>query len=426
MSIEPTEPAGTHVQAIDAAVAGGGNTAESLPPSAAASTDANAAGGGTALHADAVAVAIGTVHEGHHIDPPRDPGATDLVLGHVASATDWRMPESAFAVVAGPGRQKPATRAYYSAQAARTELYSAAHAMLATRDAGGVLQRQPSKEESSRERTVQRIIQLAFAINVVLFLLKVAAAAYSGSVAVIGSAIDSSMDVFSGSILFVAARIASKRDPVRFPVGKTRLEPLAIVIFACVMCMAALQLFVAAAQDIIAGVAEGPGVLVIDALPLAALAAAVVSKSAVLCLSCRYRSSSASIEALQKDAVNDVVTNAAAILAVVVASRVSAAWWLDPAFGMALACMIVATWSVTIKEFVYALSGETGAQALRLRPPLAAYHGSSSPPLPPAADPETVSQLIFLAANHDKRVTHVESLVAYHVGTNVIVEVNPR
>ena len=336
-------------------------TARPRPPSAAANTDANTAAGGTALHDNAVAIAVGSAHEGHHVHPTRGSDSTDLVVGHVASATDWRMPESAFTLVTSPSRQTPAARAYYRAQTARTELYSAAHAMLAKRDAGGVLQRQPSKEESGRERTVQRIIQLAFAINVVLFLLKVAAAAYSGSVAVIGSAIDSSMDVFSGSILFVAARIASKRDPVRFSVGKTRLEPLAIVIFACVMCMAALQLFVAAVQDVIAGVAEGPAVLVIDALPLAALAAAVVSKSVVLCLSCRYRSSSASIEALQKDAANDVVTNAAAILAVVVASRVSAAWWLDPAFGMALACMIVATWSVTIKEFVYALSGETGA-----------------------------------------------------------------
>lgn len=278
-----------------------------------------------------------------------------------AGATDWRPPAPAFAPVAEPSRQTAAVRAYYGAQAARSASYAAARALLTHRDAGGVRRQGLTDDEIANERFARRIVNLTFGINVALFLLKIAAAAYSGSVAVIGSAIDSSMDVFSGSILFVAARIASKRDPVRFPVGKARMEPLAIVIFTCVMCMAALQLFVAAVENILEGVAVGPKALVIDALPLAALAAAVASTGVVLGLACRYHSDSASVAALQKDALNDVVTNAAAILAVVVASRVSAAWWLDPAFAMGLAIMIVATWSVTIKAFVYALSGETGA-----------------------------------------------------------------
>ena len=41
-----------------------------------------------------------------------------------------------------------------------------------------------------------------------------------------------------------------------------------------------------------------------------------------------------------------------------------------------------------------------------------------------AADATILSQLIYLAANHDRRITHVESLVAYHVGTNILVEVS--
>lgn len=42
-----------------------------------------------------------------------------------------------------------------------------------------------------------------------------------------------------------------------------------------------------------------------------------------------------------------------------------------------------------------------------------------------AADADKISELIFIAANHDPRVLHIESLVAYyHVGTNVIAEVD--
>lgn len=299
--------------------------------------------------------------------------------GAATAAADWRLPAPALAAVAHPRRQTAAEKAYYSAQTTRAASYAAAHTMLTQREAGGVRRPGLSDDEVASELFARRIVNLTFGINVALFLLKIAAAAYSGSVAVIGSAIDSSMDVFSGSILFVAARLASKRDPVRFPVGKARMEPLAIVIFACVMCMAALQLFVAAVENILAGVTDGPTELVIDALPLAALAAAVLSKSVVLGLAWRYRSGSASVAALQKDALNDVVTNAAAILAVVVASRVSAAWWLDPAFAMGLAIMIVATWSVTIKAFVYALSGETGASVHRDR----RFRAACDCPLPP-------------------------------------------
>ena len=40
-----------------------------------------------------------------------------------------------------------------------------------------------------------------------------------------------------------------------------------------------------------------------------------------------------------------------------------------------------------------------------------------------AADPATLSQLVYIAANHDSRITHVDTVRAYHLGTNLLVEV---
>lgn len=43
-----------------------------------------------------------------------------------------------------------------------------------------------------------------------------------------------------------------------------------------------------------------------------------------------------------------------------------------------------------------------------------------------AADPATLSQLVYIAANHDSRITHVDTVRAYHLGTNLLVEVRSR
>lgn len=319
--------------------------------------------------------------------------------GSVSTAVPVSCPppaqEITLTALATQSHPKAAVRSYYSAQAETVAAYDAARVLLEQRGMGGAFH--VTADDDAAQRYIQRVIRITFYANVLLFIFKIAAAVYSRSLAVIGSAIDSSMDVFSGSILFIAAWMASKRDPTRFPIGKARMEPLAIVVFASVMSMAALQLLVEGVRTILEGATNGPGEIFIDAFPLAALVAAIVFKGVVFIVAHKHRHASASIAALQQDARNDIVTNVAAVIAVLVASRVPSVWWLDPAFAMGLACMIVITWSVTIKSFVYALSGET-------------------------ADSKTISQLIFIAANHDARVTHVESLVAYHVGTNVIVE----
>jgi divalent metal cation (Fe/Co/Zn/Cd) transporter len=68
---------------------------------------------------------------------------------------------------------------------------------------------------------------------------------------------DSFLDVFSGSILFCTACAMKKVDPYKFPSGKTRLEPLGIILFACVMGMAALQIIYTAVSRLIAGFSGG-------------------------------------------------------------------------------------------------------------------------------------------------------------------------
>lgn len=93
-------------------------------------------------------------------------------------------------------------------------------------------------DEDDKKPAVRCAINASFFCNVILFVIKVIAAGWSGSLAVVASAIDSSLDLLSGSILYCAARIAARRNKYKWPVGKSRLEPIAIVIFASVMGVA--------------------------------------------------------------------------------------------------------------------------------------------------------------------------------------------
>lgn len=45
----------------------------------------------------------------------------------------------------------------------------------------------------------------------------------------------------AGSIIYFASRMAARSNPTKYPIGKARLEPLAIIVFASMMGVASLQ-----------------------------------------------------------------------------------------------------------------------------------------------------------------------------------------
>ena len=73
---------------------------------------------------------------------------------------------------------------------------------------------------------IGRAISLSFIVNVFLFIVKVVAAISTGSLSVIASAVDSCLDLLAGTVIFFVSRAMRQKDPIRYPQGKTRLEPL--------------------------------------------------------------------------------------------------------------------------------------------------------------------------------------------------------
>lgn len=103
------------------------------------------------------------------------------------------------------------------------------------------------EDEGAAERgrcvlnTSKAAASISFIVNVCLVVTKVIAVSLTGSISVISSLVDSGLDLFSGLVLYLADRAVSKVNPYDFPVGKSRYEPIAVVVIACVMGTAALQ-----------------------------------------------------------------------------------------------------------------------------------------------------------------------------------------
>uniref|UniRef100_A0A453FVY3 Uncharacterized protein n=1 Tax=Aegilops tauschii subsp. strangulata TaxID=200361 RepID=A0A453FVY3_AEGTS len=85
----------------------------------------------------------------------------------------------------------------------------------------------------------------------VLFAAKVYASVRSGSLAIIASTLDSLLDLLSGFILWFTAFSMQTPNPYRYPIGKKRMQPLGILVFASVMATLGLQIILESTRSLL-------------------------------------------------------------------------------------------------------------------------------------------------------------------------------
>jgi cation diffusion facilitator family transporter len=247
---------------------------------------------------------------------------------------------------------------------------------------------------------VDTLIRVYFAATLFIFVLKVTVAIYSLSLAVTASAVESAFDVLSNAVLWWSARIAKRENVRKWPIGKSRLEPLAIVIFSAAMVAAAVEIFIASVQGIIKGLG-GSSVQHIDAVSFVyGSLGAVLAVKLALFIFCYPYHDSPSIAALSQDSLNDMASDAAALIAVAIVDNVgSGVWWLDPATAIAISVFFVCVWM----RFGY-------NSAVRL--------------VGHAASKAQLAQITYLAMNHDRRIEKLDDVRAYYVGPRLVVELD--
>jgi cation diffusion facilitator family transporter len=184
-----------------------------------------------------------------------------------------------------------------------------------------------------------RAAALSIASNSMLIVLKLAAGAITGSVAIITEAMHSSIDLIASIVAYVSVRTADKPADDDHPYGHDKIENLAAAIEALLILVGSGVIVFESVRRLASGThveSLGIGIAVIA---FSVLANVIVST--VLARRARETDS----PALEGDAAHlrtDAMTSAAVLLGLVVV-QLTGATWLDPVIALTVAAAIVYT-----------------------------------------------------------------------------------
>lgn len=253
-----------------------------------------------------------------------------------------------------------------------------------------------SKEEREKvARSETLAIRLSNIANMVLFAAKVYASVRSGSLAIIASTLDSLLDLLSGFILWFTAFSMQTPNPYRYPIGKKRMQPLGILVFASVMATLGLQIILESIRSLASDGDEFS--LTSDQEKwLVDIMLSVTLVKLALVIYCRSFTNEI-VKAYAQDHFFDVITNVIGLVAALLANYIEG--WIDPLGAIILAIYTIRTWSMTVLENVHSLVGQS-------------------------ASPEYLQKLTYLCWNHHKAVRHIDTVRAYTFGSHYFVEVD--
>ena len=250
-----------------------------------------------------------------------------------------------------------------------------------------------------------RYTQFSLLVNILLTVGKAVASAVSGSIAIISSLVDSALDLFSGGVMWWATRQVKHRDLRQYPQGRTKLEPVAVIILSVVMAFTSLQLIRESIEKMIALSGGDVNLLPdVEALTFAITGSTVVVKL-VLWLVCRKVRSSV-VQALAQDHRNDVISNMAAMVCGYLGSKgffseteIYPFAYVDPVGAVVISIYIVVVWWQTGSTQIKMLTGHT-------------------------ARPDFLSKLTWVSVNHHPKIRQIDTVRAFHFGNNFLVEVD--
>ncbi|KAK8046536.1 cation efflux family protein [Apiospora saccharicola] len=226
----------------------------------------------------------------------------------------------------------------------------------------------------------------SFVVNFCLFVIQLYAAVSTGSLSLFATAADAFMDLVSSFVMLITSWLAARASVYAYPVGRTRIETIGIILFCALMTTVAIQLLVESARTLGGGATESKELHII---PIVFVAVAICAKSTP--------DAWLNPTLPQIDHRNDIVVNIFGLVMSVVGNRV--VWYLDPIGAICIALLILFSWVANAFEQVWLLVGK-------------------------AAPRDFVSKLIYMSMTHDSRIHKVETCRAYHAGQKYYVEVD--
>lgn len=246
-------------------------------------------------------------------------------------------------------------------------------------------------DEQAQQERAMRISNYA---NILLLAFKIYATTKSGSLAIAASTLDSLLDLMAGGILWFTHLSMKNVNIYKYPIGKLRVQPVGIIIFAAVMATLGFQVLIQAVEQLV----ENKNIEKMNVDQLIWLYTIMITATVVklaLWFYCR-NSGNKIVRAYAKDHYFDVVTNVVGLVAAVLGDTFF--WWIDPVGAIILAVYTILNWSQTVLENAVSLVGK------------------SSPP-------EVLQKLTYLAMTHPG-VKRIDTVRAYTFGVLYFVEVD--
>ncbi|KAF2119026.1 cation diffusion facilitator 1 [Lophiotrema nucula] len=240
---------------------------------------------------------------------------------------------------------------------------------------------------------VKFAVNASFTVNFCLFIIQMYAAVSTGSLSLFATAADAFMDLVSSVVMLVTSRMASRPSVYQYPVGRTRIETIGIIMFCCLMTTVAIQLIIESGRSLGGGPKESEELHII---PLVFVGVAIFSKAS-LCIYCFFLRRYPSVHVFFIDHRNDIVVNIFGLIMSIVGTHV--VWYLDPIGAILIGLLILVSWAANAFDHVWLLVGKS-------------------------APKEFISKLIYLVVTHDTRIRKVDTCRAYHAGQNYYVEVD--
>ncbi|KAG9137755.1 hypothetical protein Leryth_019392 [Lithospermum erythrorhizon] len=259
-------------------------------------------------------------------------------------------------------------------------------------DSANAIDEEQDKQEHAQQERAMIVSNWA---NVFLLALKIYATIKSGSLAIAASTLDSLLDLMAGGILWFTHMSMKSINIYKYPIGKLRMQPVGIVIFAAVMATLGFQVLVQAIEELVKN--EVPEKMSSNQLGwLYAIMLTATAIKLVLWIYCRS-SGNTIVRAYAKDHYFDVVTNVVGLIAAVFGDKYY--WWIDPFGALLLAFYTISNWSGTVMENAVTLVGQS-------------------------APPEELQKLTYLVLRHHPKIKRVDTVRAYTFGVLYFVEVD--
>jgi cation diffusion facilitator family transporter len=196
--------------------------------------------------------------------------------------------------------------------------------------------------------------------------------------------------------------------PEKYPLGKSRMEPLGVIVFAAIMGTCYAQVIVEAGTRLMT-----PDNVYCTPLTIALLLGVVAAK-ALLYMLCRItlaamKHKSVSLEAQAEDHFNDCLTNVLSAVGTFFSSTFFASlvgfessstlYFIDPCMAALFSSYVIYSWVMVARENIVSLVGC-------------------------AAPQELMQRITYLAAVHCSEVIAVDTIRCYSFGETYIAEVD--